>query len=31
MDETIKAELFVDMSEVQNQEVIEAEFAKQAA
>ena len=31
MDGTIKAELSVDMSEVQNQEVIEAEFTEQVA
>jgi recombinational DNA repair protein RecT len=31
MDETIKAKLSVDMSEVQSQEVIEAEFTEQAA
>lgn len=31
MDETIKAELSVDMSEVQNREVIEGEFTEQAA
>jgi len=31
MDETIKAELSVDMSEVQSQEVIEVEFTEQAA